>query len=376
MNKKWLIAIPIVAVLIIGSILFVTQQNNRPKKPVEAFEQAVKENKPNLLKEWVIADDKKAKVNDASLKALVTYLKANNHSYQLIKESLEKQIANKEYMVTNEQISLVEDEEKKGIFKNYKLKVKTAHIKLVGHSSSDKVNLIINKSNESLKRNKEGDLFGPVLPGTYNIKLNMENKLGLFLEKRKVEVWGGSKQISLIMDSEKLVQNDKATQKDILKAVDTFNKDLVTLQTNGFNKKALTNVTERVTENVFLVEKDFNSVKDYIDEIQVQYLGATVNMDHLDVKQIYDDWSANVEAIVSYDTKIKVRDLDNYEDKSSILCIYELKYDTAGKKWLIDGIKEKEIKGNEKDKWKNKVELNDKEEPVMKWKRDENSDTL
>ncbi|MGE8079434.1 TcaA second domain-containing protein [Peribacillus loiseleuriae] len=381
MSKKRLYVISAAFVLIIVSmavVLFV-QQSNKPKKAVEAFEQAVEQKKPNQLKGWIMADDKKAVINDSSLKALVTYLNANNNSYQAITESLDKQVEKKEFKTTNQQISLVETGKKWGLFSEYKFKVKTAYIKVTGQHKDDEIHLSIQKSSESLKKDKEEKLYGPILPGTYQIDLTVKNKLGTLLDKRKVDVWGGSKQVSLIIDDDKLAQSDQRVQEEIISAVETFNKDIVVYQTNGFEAKHLTNVTDSILEDLAFVdfESEFNELEEYVDEIQMQYLGTVVNLDDLDINQIHSEWIADVEAFVAYNNKLKIRDLDGYKDMSyKEIRTYSLKYDDKRKKWLIDDADQIPADGSEKDKWDKKAELSGKNSPVMKWKRKGNVNQL
>ncbi|MFJ5622341.1 TcaA second domain-containing protein [Peribacillus loiseleuriae] len=381
MSKKRLYVISAAFVLIIvimAAVLF-AQQSNKPKQAVEAFEQAVEQKKPNQLKGWIMADDKKAVINDSSLKALVAYLNANNNSYQAITESLDKQVEKKEFKTTNQQISLVETGKKWGLFSEYKFKVKTAYIKVTGQHKDDEIHLSIQKSSESLKKDKEEKLYGPILPGTYQIDLTVKNKLGTFLDKRKVDVWGGSKQVSLIIDDDKLAQSDQRVQEEIISAVETFNKDIVVYQTNGFEAKHLTNVTDSILEDLAFVdfESGFDELEEYVDEIQMQYLETVVNLDDLDINQIHSEWIADVEAFVAYNNKLKIRDLDGYKDMSyKEIRTYSLKYDDKRKRWLIDDANQIPADGSEKDKWDKKAELSGKNSPVMKWKRKGNVNQL
>ena len=122
-------------------------------------------NEPDGLKNVILTDDEKALVDKTTLQALVTYLKANNSSYQAIKDHLNEQVKNKDYTTSNQQISLVENGKQWGMFPNYKLKVKTLSIKVTGQNEDDKVKVSIKNLKKSLNK-KEEATFGPVLPGT------------------------------------------------------------------------------------------------------------------------------------------------------------------------------------------------------------------
>ncbi|HWL26414.1 MAG TPA: hypothetical protein VNR38_22115 [Ureibacillus sp.] len=368
MKKIWLLAIPAVVVLTIITVVLI-QQNNRPKQVVEAFEQAVDQKKPEQLKDILLVDNKKAEIDESSLKAFVTYLNANYNSYQVIKDSLEEQLEKQEYNMTNQQISLVEDGKRFGVFTDYKLKVKTGYIKVTGLSEEDQVTLSVDKTKDSLMKSEE-ELYGPLLPGTYDVRLTVKNTLGTFLEKRKVEVWGGSKQVSLLVDDSDLAQKDKGVQQNVLAALDVFNNDLIVFQTNNYETKHFTNVTDEVREVTAFAKYDFEFYKEYVDEIQMQYLGAVVNLDDLDINHFNDEWVAEVTALVSYKNKMKVRDMKGFEDISyKTVRTYKMKYDEKSKKWLIADLEGIKADGSESDDWENKTELKNEDSPVMKWTR-------
>ncbi|KMY52246.1 hypothetical protein AC625_06190 [Peribacillus loiseleuriae] len=183
----------------------------------------------------------------------------------------------------------------------------------------------------------------------------------------------------MIIDDDKLAQSDQRVQEEIISAVETFNKDIVVYQTNGFEAKHLTNVTDSILEDLAFVdfESGFDELEQYVDEIQMQYSETVVNLDDLDINQIHSEWIADVEAFVAYNNKLKIRDLEGYKDTSyKEIRTYSLKYDDKRKKWLIDDADQVPADGFEKDKWDKKAELSGKNSPVMKWKRKGSVDQL
>ena len=368
-KAKWIvmISIPAVVLIIVASILYI-QQMNKPKKVVEAFVTAVEQNEPDGLQNVILPDDEKALVDKATLQALVTYLKANNSSYQAIKDHLQEQVENKDYTMSGQQISLVENGKQWGMFPNYKLKVKTLSIKVTGQNEDDKVKVSIKNFKKSLNK-KEEATFGPVLPGTYEIITTVNNQLGTFLKEEKVDVWGSSEQVTLVLDSNKLVQEDQGIQQTLLKEIEMFNHDISEYQTSGFNIDVFSNITEEMKKDSSIIENDFNVVKEYIDQISSQYLGAVVNLDELETYYFNNQWSADVQASVSYKYKTKYRNIDKVNQKSyTSIRSYSLIYDESSKKWIIDNILEKESDGSEVKRWDNKEEIKS-DYPVLKWNR-------
>ncbi|MEK4027165.1 MULTISPECIES: hypothetical protein [Bacillaceae] len=370
MNKKSLIIIPaVILLLVIGGLFFALKQATAPEKAVETLKKAVANDDPALLQDMIVPDNKQASVNKTSVQALITYLKENSSSYDVIKEGLDEQIQEDDYTTTTQQVTLTEDGKKWGMFPQYKLKVKTAAIKVTGQNEDDRISLAAGKSNQAIKKQKDNN-YGPVIPGTYNLKVKLMNELGTFEKKEKKDVWG-SPEVSVVIDSNALASSDKGIQKDVIKAMDVFNNDIAVYQTSGFNKSKLTNVTDTILEGSFTLQESFKAVQGYIDEIHAQYNGAVVNMDDFSVHYFDGRWSADVTALIAYHNKVKYRDIQQFEDTSfKAVNTYSLSYDRAQKKWLIDDVKNREPVGKEEEYWKNKQEVKVSNPPLLKWKRE------
>lgn len=366
---KWIviISIPAVVLIIAVSMLYI-QQMNKPKKIVEAFVAAVEQKQPDRLEKLILPDDEKASVDTTALQALVTYLKTNSSSYDVIREHLNEQVKNKDYTTNDQQISLVENGKQWGIFTDYKLKVKTLSIKVTGQNEEDRVKVSIKKLKKPLNE-KEEVIFGPVLPGSYQIITTVKNQLGTFLNEENVDVWGGSEQVSIVLDTNKLVQEDQEIQKKLLKEIDLFNQDMSVYQTSAFDINVFSNISETMKKDASIIEDDFDWLKEYIDQISSQYLGAVVNLDKFETNYFNNQWTADVKASVSYQYKTKYRNIDKVDDRSyHSLRSYSLIYDEDSKKWLIDGILDKESDGAEAKRWSNKEEITG-DYPVLKWNR-------
>lgn len=366
---KWIviISIPAVVLIIAVSMLYI-QQMNKPKKAVEAFVAAVEQKQPDRLENLILPDNDKALVDTTTLQALVTYLQTNSSNYQVIKEHLNEQVKNKDYTTSNQQISLVENGKQWGIFTDYKLKVKTLSIKVTGQNEDDRVKVSIKKLKKPLNE-KEEAIYGPVLPGSYQIITTVKNQLGTFLNEEKVDVWGGSEQVSLVLDTNKLVQEDQEIQQKLLKEIDLFNQDMSVYQTSAFDINVFSNISETMKKDASIIEDDFDWVKEYIDQISSQYLGAVVNLDKFETNYFNNQWTADVKASVSYQYKMKYRNIDKVDDSSyNSIRSYSLIYDEDSKKWLIDDILDEESDGSEAKRWRNTEELT-ADYPVLKWNR-------
>ncbi|MGE7186326.1 TcaA second domain-containing protein [Peribacillus sp. NPDC006672] len=371
MSKKiWIISgISAFTIIILIAAVLLIQQNNKPKKVVESFTEAVKKKDSSQLKDLIQPDKKGAIVNNASIKAFASYLNSNNSSFEAIKDGLKEQIEDKSFSATNQQVSLVESGKKWGIFKEYRLKVKTGFIKVTGHNDDDDISITIDELKESVRESKK-DTYGPLLPGTYEIVTTVQNKLGTFMKKDKLDVWGGSKEITLVVDPNVLVRGDKDVQKAVMSAVDIFNYDLTVFETSGFDTDKFTNVTDAIKNDTSIAKDNFATIEDFVDEIHSQYLGAVINLDELDISYFDNQWIAEAEALVSYKNKMRIKNQKKLEDFSyKSMRVYSLIYNADKKKWLIDDIKETDADGAEQENWDNKQEMKIKNPKLLTWNR-------
>ncbi|MRX73389.1 hypothetical protein GJU40_14665 [Bacillus lacus] len=371
MNRKWIFLIAAAAAVIGVFLVYSLQQADTPKKTLDQFITAVDKKQMKELKELIIPDDQQAEVNNISLTAFIQYLQKNNSSYQVIKESLNEQVKNEDFTETGQQVSLIEDGKKWGIFQQYKIKVKTAFIKVTGQEEGDELNLSI-KGINTTSNEKDEDVYGPVLPGDYPVLTTINNKLGTFIDESHVEAWG-NKQVTLVVDSNKLAREDENIKKNILEALDVFNRDFSVYQTSEFDFTKMTNVSKKLESDILYANSEFEMIKEYIDELHSQYLGAVVNLDDLIVDQFDQEWTAQVSALVAYDSKVKYREDDSFHDASyKVVTKYKLTYDAEAKSWLIDEIKGTVAEGTEDKDWKNKQEMMLEDPPVMIWSRTTN----
>lgn len=368
MSKKTALLSGFAGLVIILLISFITlQQSHKPEKVIKKFEDAVKQKDTKVLKEIIIPDDKKAIVKKGTLTALINYLNANNNSYQVIKDGLNEQIKDKNYSSSSEQISLIEDGKDMGIFPVYKLKVKTVALKVSGQNDEDKIALHVKGLDESLDKMKEEEAYGPLLPGEYKLETAVKNQLGVFKQEEKIDVWGNP-QVTVLVDPEKLARENDAVNEDIMKTTVIFNENLSKFTTSGLDAESFTHSTQEFKEDFVGTDDYFQQIKTEIDEIQSQYLGSIINQGEMDISYFDGQWEADVEAIVEYNEKIKIKGTKEFQDfASQALRKYNMIYDKEQNKWLIDSIEDILTDGSETDYWEKKKELKEKDPAVNTW---------
>lgn len=379
MNKRLMIfgggsAVVIIVALIITFTVVANQ--HKPGKTVAAFNEAIEDDDMDTLKDLIEPDKKNVDINKKSLSAFSNYLKTNNESYQVIKEGFKKQIDAEDFGSSNAQVSLFKDGKTLGVFPDYKMEVKTVGLKVKGPEKDNEVSLAIEGSKKPLDQvDEEEDVFGPVLPGEYNIEATIQNELGEFSKEEETDVWGDS-DVSFLIDNEKLVRDNENIQKDIVNAANEFNENMSVYVTSGFDSKEFTNVTDDLKDNLSMLDNDFKLVKDYIEKIESQFLKSTVDMEKLDLSQFDGDWQAEVTMLVTYDEKMQLEGTD-FEDLSyTELRDFSLIYDPDEEKWIVDDILGEEADESDADSWDDKEEIKVDDAPVRKWKKDGKDDSF
>lgn len=373
MNRRWIIfggssALIIVAVLIVFTVI---SKQHKPEKTVDTFNEAIENNDIDSLKELIEPDEKDVEINKESLSALINYLKANNESYQVIKENFKKQINDEDFTSSKEQLNLFEDEKTMGIFQNYKFKVRTVNLQLKGEDDGDKVNLAVEGSNEALNKvDKEKDIYGPVLPGEYNIEATIMNKLGKFNKDEKVDVWGNA-DVSFLIDSEKLASENDNIQEDIINAANKFNGDMSAYVTSGFKMDEFKNVTKDFKDSIIPIDNEFDAIKEYVEKIESQFLEAVINMDELDLTQFDGDWQAEVTVLVAYNESVKLKGEKKEDLSYKELRNISLIYDQENEKWMVDDFTAELFDESKVDNWENKVEIEMDGSQNYEWSKEE-----
>ena len=375
LNKRTLIiGGSLVAILIVlfFTVFTIIANQYKPIKTVEAFNEAVENNDIETLKQLMKPNEKDAEMNKEALSAFSKYLQANNESYQVIKNGFEKQIEDDDFKSSNLQVSLMKDGKKMGIFPNYKMKINTVHLKVKGNEDRDKVSLAIVDSDDSINQaDEEEAIYGPIIPGEYNIEATITNDLGKFTNEEKIDAWGDA-DVSFVVDSEKMARQDKAIQKSLIDAGNQFNEDMSVYVTSNFEADKFTNISDELKDNLFFYDAGLEIPEDYVEKIESQFLKAIVNMDEIDLTYFDGEWNAEVTMFVFYDEKITFTEDKEVEDLSYVeLRDFSFIFDQDKKQWIIEDVMGENMDESEVDDWENKEEIKIKDPPLRKWTKDD-----
>lgn len=373
MQKRAFIFGGVFALLVIGLVVafFVINAQHKPEKTVEIFNEAIADKDMSSLKEIIKPDKNEAQVNKASLTAFINYLNKNSESHQVIKEEFKKQIADDDFLTPTAQASLILDGKTLGMFPDYKVQIKTVNIKAKGVEEDDKLSLGVEGFKEQIREvEEEKNLYGPLIPGEYEINATLKNDLGNFTEKDKTDVWGDS-EVSFLLDDEKLAENDKEIQKALIATTNEFNESMSMFLASGFDEKEFKNVTDDLKKSLGSASFEFELIKDYIEEIESKFTKSIVDMDKITLSHFDGKWSAEITMLVSYEEKLKLEDTPAEDLSYSELRKYNLKYDTDKKQWIINDIQGEETEDSEADDWENKQEIDMKNSKKHIWKEED-----
>src|SRR5699024_2311785 len=98
---------------------------------------------------------------------------------------------------------------------NFKLNVETVNVKVKGAEDDNDISLAIEGFDKPLEEVEEDEnIYGPLIPGEYNVEATVQNELGEFEKDEDTEV-SGDTEVSFLIDNEELVWEDEYIQKDI-----------------------------------------------------------------------------------------------------------------------------------------------------------------
>lgn len=375
MKKIWLFLGGGVLVVFIAAIVlfFVVNNQFKPEKTVDSFNQAVKDEDLETLEKLIEPDDENLEIDKHSLKAFIAYLQTNNKSYQSIKDGFKKQIEDEDFSTTDEQITLFEDGKKMGIFPDYKLRVKGVNVKVKGDNDEEQLNLGLADADYPLElAEEEDDLYGPLLPGEYTVEATVQNNLGTFKNEEKLDLWDDSS-VSFLIDNEELASESEDVQKDIINATNQFNEDMAVYVTSEFDVDEFTNVTDDFKSSLIGLDTSFELNKEYIKEMESQFEKTIVDLDSIDLSQFDDEWEADATMLVSYKERIQLEDEDDFEDISyTELREFSMTYDPEEEIWVIEDYYAEDADESDSDSWDNKEEMKMEDSKLHKWSDDEN----
>src|SRR5699024_11778347 len=106
-------------------------------------------------------------------------------------------------------VSLGSDGKTLGMFPNVKLNVETVNVKVKGAEDDNEVSLAVEGFDKPLEEVEEDeDIYGPLIPGEYNVEATVQNELGDFEKDEETEMWG-DKEVSFQIDNKEQVEGDE-----------------------------------------------------------------------------------------------------------------------------------------------------------------------
>ncbi|MTT31401.1 hypothetical protein GMB86_05125 [Terrilactibacillus sp. BCM23-1] len=363
-KSKWMIITGILLCLGVLTFIIIGQRLASPNRTLEKFNTAITGGHVKQLQEILISGDKKVEINDEASKALIKHFKENKTVYKKVQNQL-KQDIEKENNDSSRLLSLSPSGKTMLFFTQYKVKVQPQMITVSGKRDNEKVELEIN--NQVIPETGKSQTYGPVFPGSYQVKKKVINELGIFIKNEKISVW--DKENSVTVDSKTWIQDDPNIQKNIVQTVHQFNQEVSLWETSEYDPAKLTSATSNVQEyQTSLRKPEFNTVKKYISEIQSAYLGMVVDMDSIDIWYSGDRWNASLDVLVSYKYGIKLKGKQQFKDLS-----YKrgqqihLIFDKEAKKWLINGLDNNYVTESTVDTWDHKEDVKVSTPKVQTW---------
>lgn len=181
-KKPFYIGGAILAVIIIFSVFFTTGKAKfDPYKKIQAFKEAVLEEKTKDVAEMLLVVDDSFEINKDNTKVLIDYLKNHTDDFDQLIEQLESQASDYQkgrmpYIDGAYGTIYLERSGKKWLFfDKYHFVVVPAYIHI--YSANSEIDLLINdeKVDTTSEHGTHNERYGPYMPGEYTVKGKLES---------------------------------------------------------------------------------------------------------------------------------------------------------------------------------------------------------
>lgn len=368
LKKRW--PFLLVGLLLLGALSFwiVGRYLTAPERVFEHFVSAVEAGNERQVRQLIVSGDKDVATTDEAVKAMLDLLREDKPKFEAVKKEIRQSIDGRD-AGSDSLMMLVPSGKKLLFFTGYKIRVEPQTITVKGFSDSDQVDILIHGQTIPAVDRSEGK-YGPVLPGRYELNKKVTNELGSFQKKEKMTVWDGGATVAV--DTNEWMRSDRTLQKQVIGAVDQFNREVSAWETSGYDPQTLGSATESL-KNSHSSQKilEFEEVRGELEEMQSAYLGMVVNLESLEISNYGDRWNASLDILVSYRFMFRVK-----EDRNAVDASYKrgqqlrLIYDEAQKKWLVNGVEENPAVETSAGGWTQKEEVKPPEPEVHTWHAD------
>ncbi|MFM9279404.1 zinc ribbon domain-containing protein [Paenibacillus jiagnxiensis] len=213
-QKNRLLLILVLGLIVILSVSFKVGSNLMSKdRLINRFEVAVREDKPEALKNLLSSSDDRLIINDKGVQGFLTYLNQHPNVEERVVENLKIQANSGEidWYTQNEMVNLYKDG-KFLFFDRYKLEVQPAFLTV--ETNYPNVQLYANGEEIATiaKANSE-QTVGPFLPGQYEIEAKLKNDFVELSRKEEVALIQDTEAVTLDLDGEN-VKFDIAIRSD------------------------------------------------------------------------------------------------------------------------------------------------------------------
>ncbi|MEN2667314.1 TcaA second domain-containing protein [Listeria aquatica] len=316
------------------------------------LENALNEKNATKLQPLLLAKESTLKIDKQGTKAFITYMNHNQADKKQFLEQVKKSSENEQnedadYQITEKGKSFL-------FFPKYVLTVKPMYFTV----TTDAKQVSLTTFGETISYNKKKDLYGPLMPGTYNIKASVSDTIDVpIVSLNEQSIYHENKNLNLNVDD--IMSKDKKFQKEISQLADQSMIEYQQFWGTGMDRNKLVHFTDSYKGS------DSESIKEYISKIRILYKGIQVNKDSLEIDKKLDDWILTLDADIQMDGQMDTI-VEGYSPKLQFngVCKITFKYDQQKKSWLINGI---ENSFSDAGDWDNIEKIEHKNAKALEW---------
>jgi uncharacterized membrane protein YvbJ len=189
-KNKLLLGIGAFIVVLFGGLYMAGSSYYGEEKVMDRFIKAIQEEDMETVVELSMTDDPNLKIDEEGMKPLLAYMKENPSYLNGLNESFKYRIQGQDVVLSDE-IQLVKNGKKFGIFDNYVFKIKPYYVKVKTNGKGT----VIYKGEQEIATSDQSEFskeVGPFLPGVHQFKAILKDELVTLDKEEDVTLMGVS----------------------------------------------------------------------------------------------------------------------------------------------------------------------------------------
>jgi uncharacterized membrane protein YvbJ len=325
-KKNKIILASVVALVVILFAGYKTGEAMTSKdKVIDKFETTLADKNSQELAKILSTDDKELKINEDSVKGLITYYEKNPEELDYLITDMRNQTEESVDYSTGP-VHLSKDGKKFLLYDNYEINVQPYYITL----STDYKDTVLKVDETEVGEADSDDFektFGPFLPGSHVITADLKHGMVELAAKENLDLYSEVTNQQTYLQVESSISKD--ARKQIMEQIHTVGDQIAHAKAAN-NTSHLKDAGKPFQE---MVQDDIDNLKDWDYSYEGAYLSSEFDLDSFNATKLDAGWAVTVDVNQTFN------EAEVYDNESADLeemdhqLNYVMLYDEKAKKW-------------------------------------------